>query len=139
MDADGKNERTLLIIGEEIAIWRKAKGYTQNSFAQAVGISVRNIQDIEQGRRVVKFEEAYMLKAFMGVDDDFFATSDLIKKKYVKASKPLDYDIGSLNRKIHHWHEMTPYCDEKEEDFKTLKGVVEIMMSKWKNRIGIRE
>ena len=41
MDAGGKSPRTLLIIGGEIALWRKAHGYTQETFAQAVGIPLR--------------------------------------------------------------------------------------------------
>ncbi len=131
MGADGK--RTLLIIGEEIASWRKAHGYTQTTFAQAVGIPKRAIQDLEQGRRLAKFKETYILKPFMGVDDDFFATSEMRRKKNARINGRLEYKVDEVCNQIRDWHESTPYCEEKEKDFGTLKGFVEMMISKWRS------
>lgn len=134
MDADGKSPRTLLIIGEEIASWRKAHGYTQETFAQAVGIPLRVIQDLEQGRRLVKFEETYILKPFMGVDDDFFATSEMRRTKRAMIDGCLDRKVDEVCNQIRNWHESTPHCGEKEKDFGILKGFVDMMISKWRSK-----
>ena len=134
MDAGGKSPRTLLIIGGEIALWRKAHGYTQETFAQAVGIPLRVIQDLEQGRRLAKFEETYVLKPFMGVDDDFFATSEMRRTKRAMIDGRLDRKVDEVCNQIRDWNESTPHCEEKKKDFELLKGFVDMMISKWRNK-----
>lgn len=135
MDADGKSPRTLLIIGKEIASWRRNHGYTQATFAQAVGIPKRTIEDLEQGRRLAKFEETYILKPFMGVDDDFFATSEMRRRKRAMIDGHLDRKVDEVCNQIHEWNESTPYCEEKEKDLGTLKGLVDMMISKCVNAL----
>lgn len=112
------------MIGEEVAQWRKENGYKQEGFARAVGIQLWQVRDLEQGKRMPTWEEIYLLKAFMGVDDDFFATSDMIKRKTNRNKKPLDRDVGKLVGKIMFWHNTTPYCQDKEDDLKAIGRVV---------------
>lgn len=131
MDADGKGARTLLIIGKELAEWRKAHKYTQETFARAVGISLRTIQDLEQGRRLAYYDEVYILKSFMGVDNDFFATSEMRRRKRAIIDGHLNREVDEVCNRIRDWHESTPYCEEKVRDFGTLKGFVDMMISKW--------
>ena len=127
LDADGKNGRTLLIIGADVAKWRIAHGYTQKTLARAVGIHWRNIQKLEQGRRMPPWPEIYNLKNFMGVDDDFFATSDMLKNKPTKRKGPYDLRVNRLIGRILAWHDETDDCKEKEFHLRTLEGIIDLL------------
>lgn len=50
MDADGKSPRTLLIIGQELALWRKSHGY---GLSNAI---TRASQDVESYDRATALE-----------------------------------------------------------------------------------
>lgn len=127
LDADGKNERTLLIIGNDVAKWRLANGYTQMTFASAVGIHWRKIQRLEQGRRMPTWPEIYKLKSFMGVDDDFFATFDMLKSKPVKRKGQYDLRVSRLIGRILAWNNETDNCQEKEFHLRTLEGIIDLL------------
>lgn len=99
MDAGGKSPRTLLIIGQELAVWRKSHGYkNQADFARLVGISLRKVQRLERGERLPAWEDIYKLKEFMGVDFEFFVTSQMERNKPHSGSKPLEARLSHLIR-----------------------------------------
>ena len=125
MDADGKSPRTLLIIGQELALWRKSHGYkTQEDFAHLVGISHRKVQRLERGERLPAWEDIYRLKEFMGVEFEFFVTSEMERDKPHSGSKPMETRLNHLIRRLRMWYENSPYCEEKEDDMDTLEHLM---------------
>lgn len=121
MDADGNSARSLLVIGEETAQWRIAHGYTQETFAQAVGVSFEKIKRLEQGHGIMKLIDAYKLSVFMSVDIEFFITSEIEKQATHKGHNPMANRVNHFVRRLRSWCENSPYCREKEEDMETLE------------------
>lgn len=127
MDADGKSGRDLFDIGRDVKEWRKTHGYhNQEDFARDVGISKRQVQRIEQGESLPDWNGIYKLKEFMGVDYEFFVTSDMAAQKPARNKKPLDQQVKRFIRNFIFWHETTPYCDTKEDTLKALETILKL-------------
>lgn len=124
LDADGNSARSLLVIGEETAQWRIAHGYTQATFAQAVGVSLEKVKRLEQGYGMSKWEDVYKLIVFMGVDINFFATSEMEKQNPYTGHNPMVNRLNHFVRRLRSWCDNSPYCREKEEDMETLERVM---------------
>ena len=86
------------LIGKRIQKLRKARGYTQMTFAEKVGISTNYLSDIERGNSSVRLEKLVaIINALDCSADDVFA--DVIKNGYkIKASK-ISEDIEKLPNK----------------------------------------
>lgn len=54
-------------IGEQIQILRKRRGYTQESLAEIVGVSVTHVGHIEQGRRKPRIDLLRKIADALGV------------------------------------------------------------------------
>ena len=110
---------------QELALWRKSHGYkTQEDFAHLVGISHRKVQRLERGERLPAWEDIYRLKEFMGVEFEFFVTSEMERDKPHSGSKPMETRLNHLIRRLRMWYENSPYCEEKEDDMDTLEHLM---------------
>ena len=133
MDADGNSARSLLVIGEETAQWRIAHGYTQETFAQAVGVSFEKVKRLEQGHGIMELTDAYKLSAFMGVDIEFFITSEVEKQATHKGQNSMTNRVNHFVRRLRSWCDNSPNCREKEEDMDTLERVMNTIDRSRKN------
>ena len=62
------------LIGKRIKRVRKEKGFTQQQFAEAVGISVNYLSDVERGKSSVRLEKLVTIINVLGCTaDDLFA------------------------------------------------------------------
>ena len=85
------NEKTInQKIGARIHTLRKEKGYTQQKFAEMVGISNNYLSDIERGKSYPKSDKLVAITAALDCSaDEIFC--DVIPKSYnVKVSKISD-------------------------------------------------
>ena len=53
-------------IGKKIAELRKKSGLTQIEFAKRVGVGLRLIRSIEQGKKTVRMDKVNQILAFLG-------------------------------------------------------------------------
>ncbi len=53
-------------IGEEIQNLRKRAGLTQREFAKRVGVGLRFIRDLEQGKSTVRLDKVNQVLEFLG-------------------------------------------------------------------------
>ena len=53
--------------GRRIKAFRKLKGYTQVSFAEAIGMSVTNLGEIERGRKQPTVEQLTKITEQLGI------------------------------------------------------------------------
>lgn len=67
--------------GELLRQQREAKGWTQSMLADESEVSLRTIQDYEQGRREPGFEAAAKLATALGVSTDVFREQPATPKK----------------------------------------------------------
>ena len=51
------NNATAQIIGNRIQVLRKARGYTQQSFAEMIGLSTNYLSDIERGKSSARLDK----------------------------------------------------------------------------------
>lgn len=83
-----KTEITVeLRIGKQIQKLRKAKGYTQQVFAEKIGLSTNYLSDIERGKRSPKIDKLVaIINALDCCADDVFA--DVIRSGHkIKTSR----------------------------------------------------
>jgi y4mF family transcriptional regulator len=52
--------------GKKIAELRKKTGLTQVEFAKRVGVGIRLVRDIEQGKKTVRLDKVNQILAFLG-------------------------------------------------------------------------
>ncbi|MEE1137910.1 MAG: helix-turn-helix transcriptional regulator [Acutalibacteraceae bacterium] len=86
-----KNNKTVeQIIGKRIQIIRKNKGFTQQQFAEKIGLSTNYISDIERGKSSARLDKLVLIINTLGCTaDDVFA--DVIESGYkVKSSRLSD-------------------------------------------------
>lgn len=63
-------------MGRRIRAFRKLKGYTQESFAQALGVSISLIGDIERGNRVADEKLLKKIVALLQIDEEEITGGD---------------------------------------------------------------
>ena len=84
MEQDNSIERS---IGKRIQEKRKLRGYTQQQFAEIVGLSTNYLSDVERGKSAIKVEKLVgIINALDCSADDIFI--DVIQHSYqIKSSK----------------------------------------------------
>lgn len=87
MERDNSIER---IIGKRIQAVRKENGYTQQRFAEEVGLSTNYLSDIERGKSSPRMDKLVAIINALGCSDDYIFV-DVIDVGYkVKASRLSD-------------------------------------------------
>lgn len=74
-------------IGKRIRIMRKAKGYTQQTLAEAVGISPTYLSEIERGVRIPRIEKLVLIINVLQCSADDIFLDVIHYGRKVKASK----------------------------------------------------
>ncbi len=91
-----QNEKSVeQIIGKRIQKIRRAKGYTQQQFAEVIGLSTNYLSDIERGKSSARLDKLVaIINALECSADDIFA--DVIKFGYKVKSSRLTERIEAL-------------------------------------------
>ena len=91
-----QNEKSVeQIIGNRIQIIRKSKGYTQQQFAEIIGLSTNYLSDIERGKSSARLDKLVtIINALDCSADDVF--SDVINCGYKIKSSRLSERIEAL-------------------------------------------
>ncbi len=83
------------IIGNRIQKLRKAKGYTQQSFAEMIGLSTNYLSDIERGKSSARLDKLVaIINSLECSADDVFV--DVIKCRNSIKSSRLSEEIEAL-------------------------------------------
>ena len=109
-----KNNKTVeQIIGKRIQVIRKSKGFTQQQFAEKIGLSTNYISDIERGKSSARLDKLVLIINTLGCTaDDVFA--DVIESGYKVKSSRLSDLLEGLPK------------EEKEKAF----AILEVFLSK---------
>lgn len=84
------------LIGKRIRRVRKEKGFTQQRFAEAVGISVNYLSDVERGKSSVRLDKLVTIINVLGCTaDDLFA--DVITGGYLTQASRLTERMEALS------------------------------------------
>ena len=91
-----KNTDIKKVIGNRIQKLRKAKGYTQQTFAEMIGLSTNYLSDIERGKSSARLDKlvAIMNSLECSADDVFV---DVIKCRNNIKSSRLSEEIEALS------------------------------------------
>ena len=109
MKSEGNVEK---LIGKRIQILRKTKGYTQQQFAEIVGLSTNYLSDIERGKSSVRLDKLVLIiNALECSADDIFA--DVIDFGYKIKSSRLSECLEKLSQ------------DDREKVFAILDVLIE--------------
>lgn len=83
------------IIGKRIQKLRKAKGYTQQQFAEKIGLSTNYLSDVERGKSSVRLDKLVaIINALECSADDVF--SDVVHCGYKVRSSRLTDELEKL-------------------------------------------
>lgn len=89
------NNATAQIIGNRIQVLRKARGYTQQSFAEMIGLSTNYLSDIERGKSSARLDKLVsIINSLECSADDVFI--DVIKCRSSIKSSRLSEEIEAL-------------------------------------------
>lgn len=69
----------------------------------------------------------------MGVDIEFFITSEVEKQATHKGQNPMTNRVNHFVRRLRSWCDNSPNCREKEEDMDTLERVMNTIDRSRKN------
>ncbi len=91
-----QNEKSVeQIIGKRIQKIRRAKGYTQQQFAEIIGLSTNYLSDIERGKSSARLDKLVaIINSLECSADDVFA--DVIKYGYKVKSSRLSERLEAL-------------------------------------------
>lgn len=94
-----QNEKTVeQRIGKRIQTIRRAKGYTQQQFAELVGLSTNYLSDIERGKSSARLDKlTAIINALECSADDIF--SDVLDVGYKIKSSRLSQRLEALPRR----------------------------------------
>lgn len=82
-------------IGKRIQMIRRAKGYTQQQFAEMIGLSTNYLSDIERGKSLARLDKLVtIINSLECSADDVF--SDVLKSGYKVKSSRLTEQIEAL-------------------------------------------
>ena len=86
------------IIGKRIGQLRRAKGYTQQQFAEIIGLSTNYLSDIERGKSSARLDKLVTIINALGCSaDDIFC--DVTRNGYQIKSSRLAEQLESLSPK----------------------------------------
>lgn len=97
----GTNDRLRRLVGERIRMAREAKGLTQESLAEAMGIADRQtISSIESGDRKVAADEMVRFIAVLGRSLSYFTDPHLVVEENVFSyrARPSTADLATFER-----------------------------------------
>lgn len=100
----GDNTDIKTLLGRRIKELRKKKGFTQEQFAEMVGVCERNISKIECGRNFVTAERLSKIMEILGVEaQELFnfkhvEDTDILKKEIITALQNETVDISLMYR-----------------------------------------
>lgn len=90
-----KDKTVEQIIGKRIQVLRKAKGYTQQSFSEKIGLSTNYLSDIERGKSSARLDKLVsIINSLDCTADDIFV--DVINHSCKIKSSRLSDEIEAL-------------------------------------------
>lgn len=83
-------------VGKRIQYYRKARGYTQEQFAEIIDLSTNYLSDVERGKSSVRLDKLVLIMNTLGCSaDELFA--DVIKTGFQVRSTRLSEEIEKLS------------------------------------------
>lgn len=97
-------------IGARISKLRKQRGFTQESLAENMDVSIQMISNLERGNKAIKIDNLINLSRILGVSTDYILTG----KACCEASKAIENSFNALcerDKKI--IEQLICYCAEQ--------------------------
>lgn len=84
-------------IGKRIRKYREQRGWTQEAFAEKIGLSVTYTGMVERGEKVPKLETFINIANVLGVSTDLLLADVLVARYEIKSSEMTD-EISALKQ-----------------------------------------